>query len=186
MTDSKKTTAGKIVISNANVLIRYPLESDATAMRDYINALSSEKTFIRLQGEQTSLEEEERFLSDHLKKIAEGKAVQLLVFNQDKLIGIAGIEMQTKTEEHVGVLDIAIAKEFRGQGFGKLMMKAVMEEAIKCLPSLKIITLTVLSINTVAIHLYQQLDFQEWGRLPKGIKHAGQYVDSVQMYKTIS
>lgn len=185
----KVISAGKIVRSSEQskigVMFRYPIASDAAMMRNYINRLSLEKTFIRQQGEQVSLEEEEKYLNSQLEKIAGKKAVQLLVFHEQRLIGIAEVQMQSKTEQHVGVLAISIAKEFRGQGIGKLLTKALIKEAVESLPTLQIITLSVFSTNTAAIHIYQQCGFQECGRLPKGVQHQEEYVDLVQMYQVV-
>ncbi len=41
-------------------LIRYPNHNDIFQLLQYINDLSAEKTFIRFQGEQLSLEEEKK------------------------------------------------------------------------------------------------------------------------------
>ena len=46
-----KTSKGK------ELIIRYPNKDDAQLMREYINTLSEERTFIRFQGEKVSLEE---------------------------------------------------------------------------------------------------------------------------------
>ncbi|MDE3046933.1 MAG: GNAT family N-acetyltransferase [Verrucomicrobiota bacterium] len=186
----KVIEAAKVIFSKrqgnqVDVLFRCPRASDASAMRGYINTLSLERTFIRQQGEQISLEEEEKYLDSLLNKISEQRAVQLLAFHRDHLIGIAGVEMQTKTEAHVGILAISVAKEWRRQGVGKLLMNAVLQEAVHSLPSLQIITLSVHSTNSTAIQLYRKCDFHEWGRLPKGTKHQEEYVDLVHMYKTV-
>ena len=45
----------------------------------HINTISKEQTFILFQGEEITLEAEEKWLEGELKKIKEGKAVQLLL-----------------------------------------------------------------------------------------------------------
>lgn len=182
-------SAGKIVLyskqNEIGVIFRYPIASDAAMMRDYVNRLSLEKTFICQQGEQVSLEEEKKYLNSQLEKISEKKAVQLLAFQQQKLIGIAEIQMLSKAEQHVGVLAISIAKECRRQGIGKLLINSLIKEAVESLSKLKIITLSVLSNNDTAIHMYQQFGFQEYGKLPEGVQHQGEYIDVIQMYQTV-
>ena len=70
------------------IIIRYPTLSDAPEMWRYINELSQEKTFVRFQGEEISLEYETKFLNGELEKIKNKRAVQLLVFSYNTLIGI--------------------------------------------------------------------------------------------------
>jgi len=51
------------------IIIRYPLKSDVSALRNYINTLSREKTFIRFQGEQVSLADEKKYFVSYKLKI---------------------------------------------------------------------------------------------------------------------
>jgi ribosomal protein S18 acetylase RimI-like enzyme len=37
-----------------------------------------------------------------------------------------------------------------------------------------------------AMRLYERLGYREYGRLPRGIKYRGEYVECVSMYKPIS
>lgn len=168
-----------------SILIRYPTEKDAQAMCDYINALSIEQTFIRFQGEQVSLEDEEKYLQEQLKKIAQKQTVQLLVLCNQQLIGIAAIDMKDRTEKHEGVLGISLQKELRGEGIGKKLMELILQEAKKNLLDLRIVTLGVFGHNDLAINMYKKFGFFEHGRLPEGTLHKGQYVDHVYMYKKI-
>ena len=104
------------------ILIRYPQVGDAQAMTDYINALSDERTFITYQGEHETLDSESSFLNAKLKKIENKKSVMLLAFSDDKLIGIAGIDLDIRTQRHIGTLGISIAKDYRGKGVGKILL----------------------------------------------------------------
>lgn len=165
--------------------LAYPLESDAQIFCDYINALSQEKTFIRLQGEIINLEEEAKKLNDWLKRIADKKSVELLVFCEEKLVGISAIDMKDKTESHEGSLGISIAKDYRDEGMGEKLMEYILKEAEKNIPQLRIITLGVFSNNPIAKKMYEKFGFKEYGMLPKGILHKGNYVDHIYMYKNI-
>ncbi len=166
-----------------NILIRYPQEDDMQAMCDYINTLSKEQTFIRFQGEQISLEDETKYLNGQLEKIRNQRTVQLLVICGNQIVGIAGVDLKEKTESHEGVFDISLAKEFRGEGLGKTLMRLTLEEAENNLPQLRLITLGVFGDNTLAQELYKKFGFQEYGRLPGGSRHKDQYVDHIYMYK---
>jgi ribosomal protein S18 acetylase RimI-like enzyme len=94
--------------------------------------------------------------------------------------------MMNKTENHVGILGISVAKDFRGEGLGKLLMELIVKEAEKEIPDLRIVTLGVYSTNSIAQNLYKQMDFVEYGRLPNGITRGGNFEDSILMYKNIS
>lgn len=93
-------------------LIRYVKEGDAKVMQAYINTLSKEQTYIRLQGKQFSLEEEEKVLQSQLQAIKEQKGVSLLVFTHDILVGISGITMQDEATKHIGDFGISLAKAY--------------------------------------------------------------------------
>ena len=168
-----------------NIIIRYPNSSDAASMTEYINILSDERTFITYQGEKESLENETKYLNSKLKEIKNKKAVLLLVLADKKLIGISGIDMRTKTQRHIGLLGISIAKEFRGEGIGKLLLETVINEATNNLSTLEIILLGVYSKNTLALNMYKQFGFIEEGRLPNGVKLKNGYDDQIYMYKNV-
>lgn len=171
--------------SGKPIHFRYPTILDAERMCDYINALSKEKTFIRFQGEEMSLEAEKSYLQGELEKIKQRQAVMLLAFHENTLIGISGIEMSDKTERHIGLFGISIAKEFRGDGIGALLMQHILDEAVKALPALEIVTLYFFSHNHVGHKLYKKFGFQQYGLLPQGTKLADSYADHVMMYKRV-
>lgn len=181
---------GKIVYQGKtakgiDITIRYPNKDDAQAMCNYINTLSKEQTFITYQGEKVSLDEEIKYLNTQLERINKEKTVQLLVFCDNKLIGNSQLDLKDRTSKHEGVFGISIAQDFRGEGIGKTLMQSVLDEAGKNLPELRIVTLGLFENNSLAEEMYKKFGFQEYGRLPKGINHRGQYVDHIYMYKII-
>lgn len=171
-----KTKSGK------EIVIRYPEIGDEKEMCRYINELSREKTFVRFQGEEISLKDETEYLKSQIEKINEKKAITLLVFYQNKIIAISGINMMDKTEKHIGRLGISVAKDFRGEGIGKLLMKLILEKAKKEIPLLRIVVLEVYSTNGIARGMYKKLGFVEYGRLPNGIIRKDRFEDSILMY----
>ena len=181
---------GKIIFKGLSdkeneIIIRYSTKDDAQAMCDYINTLSKEQTFVRFQGEKVSLRHETKYLKSQLKRIIKKQTVQLLVFCNNRLIGVSSIDMKDKTESHEGVFGISIAKEYRGEGIGKKFMQLVLEEAEKNIPQLRIVTLGVFGDNPLAKSMYEKFGFQEYGRLPEGSKRRDQFVDHIYMYKKI-
>ena len=166
------------------IVICYPTKDDTQIFWEYINTLSKERTFVRLQGEEITLESETRYLSRQLDRINRKTTVELIVFCNGKLIGISAIDMRDRTEKHEGVFGISISKEYRGEGIGKQFMQSVLEEAKKNMPQLRIVTLGVFGDNPLAKSMYEKFGFKEYGRLPKGSLH-GEYVDHIHMYKNI-
>jgi ribosomal protein S18 acetylase RimI-like enzyme len=168
-----------------DIIIRYPKATDLLEMTKYINTLSNERTFIFFQGEQNTVEEEKKYLDSILKEIENYTAVYLYVFCGDTLIGAADIKLGEKVEKHVGLFGITVAKQFRGEGIGKLLMSMVLREAKKQLSLLKICTLTAFGDNKLAINMYKKMGFEQYGLLPNGILHKETFVDHVYMYKAM-
>ncbi len=175
-----KTKKGK------ELIIRYVVAEDLKKLLEYINTLSKEQTFIRFQGEQLTREEEKKYLSDFLKKQKAGKAIKLLAFSKDELVGVADVHLEEKISSHVGIFGITIKKGFRGEGIGKLLMNLTIKEAQKNLKDLRIITLGVFSNNPLAKAIYEKFGFKEYGCLPEGVLHRGKYVDHLYMYKKVN
>jgi putative acetyltransferase len=101
------------------------------------------------------------------------------------VVGVADVNMKDLVEQHIGNFGISVAKAYRGEGIGALLMEAVLKEALATLPQLRIIVLEVFSDNTLAIAWYKKSGFVEYGRLPEGVLHNNTYVDAVYMYKKV-
>jgi len=157
--------------NNLDILIRYPRDGDAKAMRDYINTLSKEKTYITFQGEKITLKDEEKYLKNQLERIKKKETVQLLVFVCGELSGISSIDLKKKIQNHTGIFGISISKKNRNKGLGKLLMKLVFSG--------------VFAENQKALKMYKNFGFIEYGRLPNGIQYKGKFVDNVSMHKKI-
>jgi RimJ/RimL family protein N-acetyltransferase len=182
---------GKIVFEGLSrqgksILIRYIQKNDTEALCHYMNTLSEERTFVRFQGEQLTLEEETAYINGQLQRIENNQTVHLVAFCEGTLVGVAGLDMKGMAEKHVGEFGISIAKTYRGKGIGSLLMETVLKEAEANIPQLRIIMLEVFSDNTLAIAMYKKLGFVEYGRLPKGVLHNNDYVDTVYMYRKVS
>jgi RimJ/RimL family protein N-acetyltransferase len=167
------------------VILRYPKQGNAPALLEYINTVSREQTFILFQGEQLSLEHEEAWLRDRLAEIAAGTNVTLSAWSGNRVIGTTGIALKPLAERHVGAFGISVAADFRGLGIGTKMMESVIAEAEAHFAGLRIIELGVFANNDRAYRLYQKQGFVEFGRLPGGMLHRGEYVDHILMYKTV-
>jgi putative acetyltransferase len=174
-----KTKTGK------EIIVRYPEISDLEQLLNYINTVSDERIFIRYQGEHETLESEKKYLDKKLDEIKNKKSVNLLAVSNGQIVGVSDVKMFDKTEKHIGLFGITIAKDFRGEGIGSLLMDLVLKEAEKELVGLKIITLEVYSTNEIAKKLYSKMGFKEYGFLPGGVSRNNTFEDAVMMYKNI-
>lgn len=117
---------GEIIQTNAikdqEFVFRYPQPTDLEGLRDYINQLSAERTFIRFQGTQVSLEEEEKYLAESLAKIKQNKKLSILALHNDLVVGHVEVTMLEQTEKHRGRLGASVKKGFRDEGLGGFML----------------------------------------------------------------
>lgn len=173
------------VINHKKFLFRFPQADDVEQLRDYINKLSAEKTFIRLQGKQKTLKEEQEYLNDLLDKIRQNKQLSILAIFESEIVGHVQITMQKHADKHLAEVGITVKKGFRDQGLGTFLMQLAMDQAKQSFIDLEILKLTVFANNDRGIHFYKKLGFCEYGRLPRGIKYKGGYVDRVLMYKNV-
>ena len=143
-----------------------------------MNALSEERTFVRFQGEQFTLEEETAYMTGQLQRVERKQLIQLVAFCEETVLGVADVTMKDLVEKHVGALGISVAQPYRGEGIGALLLETVLNQAAAQLPHLRVMMLEVFSDNTLAIAMYHKFGFVEYGRLPEGILHNQAYVDT--------
>ncbi len=182
---SEKIIFQTITKTGKTVSFRYPTINDAQILMDFINKISLEKTFITFQGEQQTLDQEQKWLESKLKNIENKKCVFLLGFIDKKLVGDAEIESGIFFAKHVGNFGITVDIDYRGDGIGEILMDLIIKEAIKNISDLRIIKLGVFGNNFIGQNLYKKIGFIEYGRLPGGAKHRDDFVDEVLMYKKI-
>ena len=166
-------------------IIRHPEIGDVESAWKYANRLSQERTFINFQGEEITLEDEEKFIEKHVKAISEHNGMMLFVVADGEVMGVCGVEMKGLADKHIGVLGLSLDASLRGQGLGRILMESVLTEAARTIERLKIIVLQVKAPNTLAHALYEKLGFKEYGRLPNGSSQNGELVDEILMYKNV-
>lgn len=172
-------------IGEDHIFIRHMEETDGTIMWKYINELSQEKTFVSFQGEEITIEEEEKHVADVLRKIQDHKIVKLLLFVNEELSGICEVGLMGRVHSHVGGLGLSLSKKVRGRGLGRLLIETTIKEATEKLTGLHMIELTVFATNHVAQKLYESCGFKEAGRVSEKIKHNGEFVDEIIMIKKV-
>ncbi|SRR5258708_1057367 len=182
-------TPGKIIKefttkSGKHALIRYPTMDDVPALLAFINEVSLEDTFIRFSGEQQTLETEQAYLQSEIDKMVKGDVVKLVCFVGDTFAGVCDVSRDVNLATrrlHVGIFGLIIAREFRGDGIGKILAQTTIDEAKTEITGLHLIRLDCFSINTPALTLYAKLGFKEWGRFQGALFYKGEYVDEVHM-----
>jgi RimJ/RimL family protein N-acetyltransferase len=174
-----KTKTGK------DITLRYPTIDDVENMLQYINTLSLEKTFIRMQGEQFTFEEETHWIKSLLHKIETNTGITHLAIINNQIAGVCDINLKNLVEKHIGLFGLTVAKQFREEGVGTILIEQTIMAAISQLSNMKIVELGVFGNNPIAIHLYKKFGFKEYGRLPEGILHRGEYIDHIYMYKQV-
>jgi len=171
--------------SSQEIKFRYPIIEDAEILKNYINKISAEQSFLLLQGFQNTTESETKWLQDKLEKISKNQCVYLCGFCDDQLVACAEVELGIEAKSHLGNFGISVALDFRGFGIGEKIMELVIAESIKTMPEMKIIDLEVFGQNQIAQNLYRKLGFIEYGKLPNGLKRKGQFDDAIYMYKKV-
>lgn len=174
-----------ITKSGQEIKFRYPTIEDAESLKDYINKISAEQSFLLLQGFQNTTESETKWLQDKLEKVSKNQCVYLCGFYNDQLIATSEITLGFEAKSHVGNFGICVDIDFRGLGIGQKIMELVISESIKKMPEIKIIDLEVFGQNKIAQNLYRKLGFIEYGKFPNGLKRKGQFDDAILMYKKI-
>ncbi len=99
---------------------------------------------------------------------------------QGKAVGITSVHVGVGRESHVGDIAMAVHDKHQRQGIGRMLMMAITDLADNWLNLLRL-ELDVYADNDVAIHLYQQFDFEIEGRKRLDAFRGGRYIDSYIM-----
>ncbi|WJY36533.1 GNAT family N-acetyltransferase [Streptomyces sp. P9-2B-2] len=79
--------------------------------------------------------------------------------------------------QHADLEKIAVASEAHGQGLGRSLTSALVEDARGA--GIEVLTLDARADNTRALTLYRSLGFREYGRLPDFVAMGGRRYDKV-------
>ncbi len=169
--------------SGKKVTLRYPQLSDTPALLRFVNELVAEDTYILVNQPQT-LEQEQKYVEGLIKARAENNEVCICAFVGDRCVANTTIHRQAYRADHVGLLSMSVAQDYRSEGLGSLLIDLLLEQA-RTILDLKLVTLECLANNTVAFNLYQKKGFVEFGRLPGGIIYQNQPVDTVYLFQNL-
>lgn len=170
--------------SGKKAVIRPMEQADTEQLCSYINELSKEDTYILYSGEEINMEEEKDYVNTAIKNVQNGDSMHIVCEIEGKIVSSSSVERKKeykKRTRHVVVLGISVAKEWRSEGVGSMIMQVLIDQA-KTMKDIMILELHVFSNNQVAMNLYKKFGFYEVARLPDQIYHRDEYVDLVTMY----
>jgi predicted N-acetyltransferase YhbS len=72
---------------------------------------------------------ERAYITSQLQRIEKKLAVQLVALCEGTVVGVAEVDMKDLVEQHVGTFGISIAKAYRGEGIGALLMETGLDFA---------------------------------------------------------
>ena len=168
------------------IVLRYPSWGDEEGMREFINTMSAEDTFITFSGEIVTEDDEKVYLTRMFEGMEEEDCILIIAVSDDKVVGSVSLERKTDSRRrarHIATFGISILSEYRGVGLGEEMAKTVFEEGAKYLSEIRMLILSVYSLNERAHKLYRKLGFQDYGKLPGGIWYRDEYIDELLMYR---
>ncbi|NNF58371.1 MAG: GNAT family N-acetyltransferase [Rhodothermaceae bacterium] len=104
-------------------------------------------------------------------------------FEDTRLVGVAGLrfEHRPRTQHKATLFGMAVLPQFRGQGIGRALVKAVLEDA-QATPGTRIVQLTVTESNAPARRLYESCGFVAFGTEPFALKIGERFVSKVHMW----
>ena len=177
-----KTIRSFIAKDSREVVLRTPKWEDLDDFLALINSLVDEKAEIA-RTEKVSREDEIDWLSKVLSRLEKDETFYLVAEVGGKVVAVSEISKRSGYEKHVGVIGIAIRKEFRDLGIGTEMIKTLVKQAQEI--GLKVLTLTAFATNKRAIRVYEKVGFVQTGRVPKKHFKEGKYIDEIIMTKLL-
>jgi ribosomal protein S18 acetylase RimI-like enzyme len=141
------------------------------------------------QAFSSSAQEHGSLSMDELReRIASPDGDQFVVgaFEGGRLWGAAGFHREKRLKvRHKGrIWGVYVSPEKRGQGLARKMLETVLQRA-SAVNGLEHVLLSVAAKQTAAIHLYESLGFECWGREPRGLRVGDEYIDEHYMLRRV-
>ncbi|MEV0568963.1 GNAT family N-acetyltransferase [Dactylosporangium sp. NPDC050588] len=111
--------------------------------------------------------------------VADGDGALRAAYDGDRLVGL-GYWLRYARPTHRPNADlqkIAVAADVHGRGIGRALTVALVDDARRA--GIEVLTLDARGDNHNALHLYQSLDFQVYGRLPRFVAVGERRYDKV-------
>lgn len=161
------------------VELRYPQEGDFQAAWNFACDLAAEDTFVTLT-EAPSEEAERKWFTEMFEQMHNKEAVYLSAFVNGAYAGNGRVLMGKHRHAHTGRLGVSLAPQYRDEGIGTELMRALIDEARSL--GVRLLTLSCFDNNPRALHIYEKLGFKTAGTVPGAISFQGSFVGEVHLY----
>ena len=146
----------------------------------YYDEVKKDPTFtLTLMEKKPTLQEEAVWFASVYKSILDKERIMLVAEVDGKVVGACEVSRGGSQQGHVGILGIAVKKEYRSMGVGQALIKGILKKSEK---KFEIVVLQVFAKNSRAKHVYEKLGFKMYATLKNGIKRNGKYFDEQEMY----
>lgn len=162
------------------VIFRYPKAEDFEDCLEFANKIIDEDTFVDLSGKPKTLEEQRKWLDELLDQVGKGEKIHLVAIVNGKYAGNGEVRIGKLRRTHVGEIGIAFTKDYRNEGIGTALLKALIDEAK--VHKLRLLRLNCYENNQAACHVYEKLGFQKAGVIPDAIRWKDGFVGEVKFY----
>ena len=159
------------------ITIRPIRVADAGSFREALDSVCGERRYLAA-FEAPDLNRTVKFVESN---VAAGFAQFVAEDEEGRIVGWCDAlpDSATSGTAHVGRLGMGVIKDFRGRGIGRRLMEVTIQAAATA--GLEKIELSVYSLNTPAIALYEKLGFATEGRKVRGRLVDGVYEDIILM-----
>lgn len=101
-----------------------------------------------------------------------------------QIVGTVGLRVETRprTRHKATVFGLAVHPSVRGQGLGRALVQAVLNDAL-AIPGVEVLQLQVFASNTPARRLYGSFGFEVYGTEPMAVRVGEQLVPVMHMWR---
>lgn len=153
--------------------IREAVESDAPALREYVDRLFKEDLPGIFRRPTPTLEEEVAFISS---RRASPNSTLLMAEVEGVPVGVIALAGESRAEEsHAGTFGVSVDREWRGRGIGSALIEALFRWASA--NGVTRIQGYVFDTNPKALTLYERHGFETEGRCRRAVIRDGRPID---------
>lgn len=145
----------------------------------FINPIVGEMAYILLERKVT-LKQEKEWLEAKAKDVDRKQDIVIALMDGNRLCGLCEVMRGRRKERHNVHFGLSVSKEYRGKGYGEMLLKRGIGAAAKYFMPHKM-WIEYIEGNVPARGLYEKLGFMEVGRLREYVNHYGQWRDMVIM-----
>lgn len=175
----------KLAKTSDVVTIRSATESDAEQVLSLAKSVFGEEIYQLTSSQEfkMTLEEEKVWIKSSLEKPL---TIILIAVIDNKVTGVLDFSSGHRNRiAHTGEFGMSVAKPYRNQGVGSLLLESLFDWA-KATNQIEKINLQVHANNESAIQVYKKMGFLIEGVRKKELKYSdSEYIDSILMAKFV-